>query len=49
MTTPTTGCLQRKHWRKAAFLNDLRFVENGEELMDYLYRREFMLMRSGPA
>lgn len=28
-----------KAWQKSRAVNDLRFVENGEDLMDYLYHR----------
>ncbi len=31
--------LTREAFRESHLANDLRFVENGEELMDYLYRR----------
>jgi CheY-like chemotaxis protein len=31
--------LVSKAFEEGKILNDLRFVENGEELMDYLYRR----------
>lgn len=31
--------LVRKAWERSRFRNDLRFVDDGEQLMDYLYRR----------
>jgi CheY-like chemotaxis protein len=31
--------LVRNAWQKSRLSNDLRFVDDGEQLMDYLYRR----------
>jgi CheY-like chemotaxis protein len=31
--------LVRNAWQKSRLKNDLRFVDDGEQLMDYLYRR----------
>jgi CheY-like chemotaxis protein len=31
--------LVRNAWQKSRLCNDLRFVDDGEQLMDYLYRR----------
>lgn len=36
---PDDRQLTREAFEEARLANDLRFVENGEELLDYLYRR----------
>ena len=36
MTMPTTGGLTKEALEEGRLVNDLRFVENGEELLDYL-------------
>jgi len=36
---PEDRMLVREAWEESRLANELRFVENGEELMDYLYHR----------
>ncbi|MDZ7261448.1 MAG: response regulator, partial [candidate division KSB1 bacterium] len=36
---PEDRLLVKDAWEESRVLNELRFVEDGEELMDYLYRR----------
>lgn len=36
---PDDRFMTKEAWQESRFAGDLRFVEDGEELMDYLYRR----------
>jgi CheY-like chemotaxis protein len=36
---PEDQMLMRNAWERSRLNNDLRFVDDGEQLMDYLYRR----------
>ncbi len=47
---PEDSMLTRDAWEEARLANDLRFVGDGEELMDYLYRRgDYTDPRKSPA
>jgi CheY-like chemotaxis protein len=37
---PEDRMLVQDAWNESRLMNDLHFVEDGEELMDYLYRRD---------
>ena len=39
MTMRTTGRLTQEAFEEGRLINDVRFVENGEELLDYLRRQ----------